>query len=313
MSSSIELSVVLTTYQRPKHLERSLASLALQRGVTGRFEVVVADDGSQDRTHEVVHAFARRADFPVRLTTHPHVGYRVALCRNDGVRASRGEYLLFSDADCIFPRDHLATHLRARRAGVVFAGNCFRLSQQANERIDLAAIASGIFEEFVSRAERQRLIRLWFKNQYYQLIRHPSKPKLNGCDFGIWRCDLETVNGFDEGFVGWGCEDDDLGKRLRRAGVRIETIVGQTRVYHLWHPLDPTHPQDWRSGSNVKRLLAPGRPIRCRRGLVHLSDRSEDRRHEAKTQVVQFRMPRPTKIVASNRAYAEPSATALVE
>jgi glycosyltransferase involved in cell wall biosynthesis len=313
MSSSIELSVVLTTYQRPKHLERSLASLALQRGVAGRFELIVADDGSQDRTHDVVHQFARRADFPVRLTTHPHSGYRIALCRNDGVRASCGQYLLFSDADCLFPPDHLATHLRARRPGVVLAGNCFRLSQQANERIDLASIESGAFQNFGSRSERRRLLRLWLKNQYYQWIRHPSKPKLNGCDIGIWRCDIEKVNGFDEGFVGWGCEDDDLGKRLRRAGVRIETIIGQTRVYHLWHPLDPTHPGVWRSGANVRRLLAPGKPIRCRRGIIQLSERSEDRRPESKIQVVQFRMPRPTKIVASNRAYAEPSPAALVE
>jgi glycosyltransferase involved in cell wall biosynthesis len=313
MSSALELSVILTTYQRPKHLERSLASLALQRGVAGRFEVIVADDGSQDATHEVVHEFARRADFPVRLTTHPHIGYRVSLCRNDGVRASRGEYLLFSDADCILPPDHLATHLRARRPGVVRAGNCFRLSQQANERIDLAAIASEAFQDLVSRDERQRLMRLWFKNQYYQLIRHPSKPKLNACDFAIWRSDYEAVNGFDEGFVGWGCEDDDLGKRLRRAGVRIETIVRHTRVFHMWHPLDPTHPQDWRSGSNVNRLLAPGRPIRCKRGLVHLSDHSEERRQDSDIQFVHFRMPRPTKIIASGRGYAEPSPAALVE
>jgi hypothetical protein len=261
----------------------------------------------------VVHEFARRVDFPVRLTTHPHLGYRVALCRNDGVRASSGQYLLFSDADCVFPRDHLATHLRARRPGVVFAGNCFRLNQQANQQIDLAAIESGAFQQLVSAAERQRLVRLWFKNKYYQLIRHPSKPKLNACDFGIWRSDFEAVNGFDEGFVGWGCEDDDLGKRLRRAGVRIETIVRHTRVYHLWHPLDPTHPRVWRSGSNVMRLLAPGRPIRCRRGLVHLADRSEDPRQDPNIQVVQFRVPMPTKIATAGRGYAEPSAAALAE
>jgi GT2 family glycosyltransferase len=229
------------------------------------------------------------------------------------VRASCGEYLLFSDADCIFPPDHLAIHLRARRPDLVLAGNCFRLTKQANDRIDLSAIASGAFQDFVSRSERRRLVRLWFKNQYYQLIRHPSKPKLNACDFGIWRRDFEAVNGFDEGFVGWGCEDDDLGKRLRRAGVRIETIVRHTRVYHLWHPLDPTHPREWRSGANVMRLLAPSRPIRCRRGLVHLSDRSDDRRSEPNIQVARFRIPRAAKVVPASRGYAEPSAAGLAE
>ena len=44
MTITYDLAVILTTYQRPAHLRRSLASLALQRGVTGRFEVVVTDE-----------------------------------------------------------------------------------------------------------------------------------------------------------------------------------------------------------------------------------------------------------------------------
>ena len=53
MASELELSVILTTFERPQHLERCLASLTLQRGVEGAFEVVVADDGSRDRPHAV--------------------------------------------------------------------------------------------------------------------------------------------------------------------------------------------------------------------------------------------------------------------
>ena len=86
MPTELELSVILTTYERPQHLERSLASLAQQQNMAGRFEVVVVDDGSKDRTHDVVRQFARTVDFPVKLTTHEHQGFRVALCRNDGVR-----------------------------------------------------------------------------------------------------------------------------------------------------------------------------------------------------------------------------------
>src|SRR3972149_9362952 len=114
MQPELELSVILAPYQRPEHLERSLASLALQRGVAGRFEVIVTDDGSQDHTHDIVREFARTADFPVKLTTHPHDGFRVALCRNDGVRASVGDYLLFTDNDCILPPHYLEQHLAAR-------------------------------------------------------------------------------------------------------------------------------------------------------------------------------------------------------
>lgn len=35
-----------------------------------------------------------------------------------------------------------------------------------------------------------------------------------------WRSDLDRVDGFDNSFVGWGWEDNDLVLRLMRAGVR---------------------------------------------------------------------------------------------
>ena len=46
--------------------------------------------------------------------------------------------------------------------------------------------------------------------------------------------------GFDERFVGWGYEDEDLGRRLRRRGVEIGFAPALTTVVHLWHPPDPT-------------------------------------------------------------------------
>jgi glycosyltransferase involved in cell wall biosynthesis len=293
MPPEFELSVILTTYERPKHLERCLASLALQRGVAGKFEVIVADDGSQDETQAVVEQFARRADFPVRFTTHPHEDYHVAKCRNDGVRASRGAYLLFNDGDCILPPEHLATHLRVGRPGVVWAGNGYRLTREASERIDLAAVNARDYRQFVTQAERQRLMRQWLKNKYYQLIGHPTKPKLDGCDFAVWRSDFEAVNGFDETFKGWGCEDDDLGMRLKRAGVRIDTILRYTRVYHLWHAADPSYPRVWRRGSNVDRLLAENRPTRCRCGLVRPADRPEGSESDSRSKTIHVRVPRP--------------------
>ena len=266
MSQAPELSVILSTFERPRHLERSLASLAIQRGIKGRFEVVVADDGSEDETHDIVRRFAQSVDFPVKLSTHSHHGFRLSFCRNEGVRVSRGSYLLFTDSDCIFPPDHLRKHLLGRRPGVVRTGNSYRLKQWLSERIDHASILSGEYLNWVPHDLQRRMFRRWLNDRYYEIIRHPTKPKLDGCDCGIWRCDFEAVNGFDEDFQGWGCEDDDLGLRLRGAGIRIATIVRETCVCHLWHPLDPTAPVSWRDGQNVGRLAEP-RPVRCVNGF----------------------------------------------
>jgi glycosyltransferase involved in cell wall biosynthesis len=279
MLSQLEMSVILTTYERPAHLERSLMSLTKQHGVAGKFEVIVSDDGSTDRTQSVVRRFARIADFLIKWVSHPHNGFRVALCRNDGVRASRGPYLLFTDSDCIFPADHLQKHLVARRRGIIRAGDCFRLDQESTERIDEDAIASGEYGAWVSREERQRLFQKKIKEQYYQFVRHPTKPKLTGYNIGMFREDFEAVNGFDASFVGWGCEDDDLAFRLRKAGRRIVSALPYTHGYHLWHPAEPSRPAKWTDGPNVCRLANVDRPVKCKAGLVSMaSDIDEAKR-----------------------------------
>lgn len=276
MSAELELSVILTTYERPHHLERSLASLSAQRNMAGRFEVVVVDDGSKDCTHDVVRRFARTADFPVKLTTHEHDGFRVSLCRNDGVRASVGEYLLISDSDCLFPPNHLSRHLDARRPGVARAGNCYRLDREVTEQLTVADVLAGVYRHKISLVERWRMWRRWMSDVRYQLRKHPVKPKLMGFNIALFRRDLEAVNGFDEEYVGWGCEDDDFAARLRMTGRTMRTVVGYTQAYHMWHPIDPSNPGVWSQGPNVARLLQGVRKVRCRKGLVDLTGQETD-------------------------------------
>ncbi len=103
----MELAVIVSTFERPGHLSRCLASLEAQRGVDGLFEVVVTDDGSRDTTLRLIADTARRVSFPLTFTTHQHDGFRLARCRNEGVAASTAPYLLFTDGDCILPPDHL--------------------------------------------------------------------------------------------------------------------------------------------------------------------------------------------------------------
>ncbi len=263
-----DVALLVSSYQRPGHLRRALQSIALQQGVAGRVEVVVTDDGSTDETHQVVRQFAQSVPFRVGLTTHPHTTFQLSRCRNEGVAACHAPYLLFLDGDCILPADHVRIHLERRQAGMVLAGNCCRLDQEQSERITDAQLRSGEFRLAAPAVEIRRLAKLERKSRFYELIRHPTKPKLIGNNVGIWRSDYERINGYDETFEGWGCEDDDLRYRLRRAGIRIRSILRWTHTYHLWHPGDVTQPKTWREGPNVRYLLRPGRLTRCRNGLV---------------------------------------------
>jgi glycosyltransferase involved in cell wall biosynthesis len=255
-----------------------LHSIGCQVGVEGRFEVVVTDDGSTDETLEVVRKFAQSAFFPVSLTTHPHKDYQLAQCRNEGVRASTAPYLLFLDGDCLIPPDHLWQHLARRRPHVVHAGFCVELDELTSKKIDVAAVSTGTFQELAPRCELQRLTRLDRKSRLYNLLRHPTKPKMFGGNIGIFRTDYEAVNGYDENFVGWGGEDDDLRLRLRQSGRQIRSILRWTRTYHLWHPPGTTTPCRWREGANVAYLRRPGsRPTKCLRGLCNIDVDADSR------------------------------------
>jgi GT2 family glycosyltransferase len=263
-----EIAVLVSSYQRPGNLRRVLASLAAQRGVGGAFEVVVTDDGSRDQTPQIVQQFADSVSFPVRFVTHEHDGFQLARCRNEGVLASTAPYLLFLDGDCAVPPDHLRVHLDRRRERFAMAGYYYWLSREVSERIGLDEIASGQFLEAVTWRERLAMCQMHMRATVYTWLHSPTRPKLLGGNLALARADYERINGYDENFRGWGCEDDDVRLRLRAAGVRVGSIAWWTQVYHLWHPKTPSAPDTWRAGANVEYLRRPLRLTRCLAGLV---------------------------------------------
>ena len=145
MRAELELSVILTTYERPRHLERSLASLAVQKGMAGRFEVVVVDDGSKDRTHDVVHRFARTVDFSGQANDArtPRLPRRtLPKRRRTGelriLSADFGQRLSVSAA----PSEY-GTCVPAGR-GLSRAGNCFRLDRETTQWLTVAMSSPGV-------------------------------------------------------------------------------------------------------------------------------------------------------------------------
>jgi len=264
----VDVSVLVTTYRRPRHLALALESLALQQHAGVTMEVIVSDDGSDDETPEVVRSFASNAPFPVRFTTRTHDGFRLARVRNEAARLATGEYLLFLDGDCIVPRHHVAAHADRRRHGTALLGYCARLPAEANPNLTPENLSIANLAALVPASERRALARRRRKAWWHAVLRHPTKPRLAGGDFGVWRADFERVNGFDERFVGWGQEDDDLGLRLRAAGLRLETILGLTHSLHVWHETDATATPRWRDGANIRYFERRGRLTACRQGLV---------------------------------------------
>jgi glycosyltransferase involved in cell wall biosynthesis len=257
------LAVIVTTFERPEHLRRSLASIAAHDRVIADFELIVCDDGSQDDTAGLVADFAEDVDFPVSFTTHPHSGFQPGRCRNDGVRSSVAPYLVFSDGDCVLPPGHLAAHAAAARPRTVLLGEPCYLSETQSRGVTERVIRSRNLSAVIPRSVGLRSAISAWRHRYRR------RRKLYSGFFSLWREDFERINGFDEEFTGWGCEDDDLGLRLSRSGVRSASIMRSTRSFHLWHPWHPSRTPRWRDGSNVAYYERRMRLTRCLNGLTN--------------------------------------------
>ncbi len=262
-----DVALLVSTFERPKNLRRSLESIALQQRIQEGFEVVVTDDGSRDETADIVASFARSVDFPVRFTTHTHESFHLSRCRNEGVRASLAPYLLFLDGDCILPRDYVARHVARRQRGVVVAGTSCYLDRETSARITVSTVKSGECLLWIPAGERKRMAAKSLRAWVYSLLRHPTLPRLSGGNVALWREDYERVNGYDENFVGWGCEDRDLQLRLSRRGVRFVPSMSWTLTHHLWHPPHATFVRNSTGTDNLHYMQRKGRLTRCRNGL----------------------------------------------
>jgi alpha-1,6-rhamnosyltransferase len=93
------VSVIVAAYQAEAFLEESLASILAQDYAP--FEVVVCDDGSTDRTPEILAAHPE-------LRTIRQANAGAAAARNAAVAASSGELLAIFDADDLWPANRLS-------------------------------------------------------------------------------------------------------------------------------------------------------------------------------------------------------------
>jgi GT2 family glycosyltransferase len=87
------VSVLIDTYNHERFIERAITSVLEQDMPMDGVEILIVDDGSTDRTPEIVHRFEPR----VRLIRKPNGGQASAF--NAGIPECRGEIVAFLDGD----------------------------------------------------------------------------------------------------------------------------------------------------------------------------------------------------------------------
>jgi glycosyltransferase involved in cell wall biosynthesis len=116
------LSIVLPAYNEADNIE-PVVQTAIEEapGIAREFEVIVVDDGSRDRTAEIVQAFVTERHPEVRMLRHvDNKGYGAAL--RTGFSHARYEHVFYTDADRQFDIGELAYFVPMMRKFDVVTG-----------------------------------------------------------------------------------------------------------------------------------------------------------------------------------------------
>lgn len=116
-----DVSVVVSTRNRAHLLGELLQSLVEDQDAGGiAYEVVIVDNGSQDHTRAVVEAAQQRSRVPLTYVCEPAPG--VSRGRNAGAWAARGDYLAFTDDDCLAGQEWVHSVAESFRSDAEVAG-----------------------------------------------------------------------------------------------------------------------------------------------------------------------------------------------
>ncbi len=232
-------SVILTTYNSPDWLEKSLIGFASQ--TSRQFEIVVADDGSSSETARLVRKIASETGIPIQHIWHEDLGFRKSTIVNRAIEAAAGDYLIFSDGDCIPHSDFIAQHLRFAAPHRFLSGGMVRLPRDLSHRITAADIRSGKVHQSAWLAKQgmklgpKLKVLLGFRRAAILFdLATTTRPTFNGHNSSAWKSDVVRVNGLDERME-YGGLDRELGERLVNSGVRPLQIRHRAICVHLDH------------------------------------------------------------------------------
>jgi GT2 family glycosyltransferase len=204
-------SVVVPTFRRPQALAALLRGIAANRFPQGQMEVIVVDDSGCGDLEAVLAPF--RPCYPLIALRTPHLG--PAPARQAGIDLAQGEYLAFTDDDCIPDPDWLSE----LQAGL-----------KANPECAIGgSVVNGLPENLCSSASQ---IVFDYVMQQYALT---EVDYIGTGNVAYPASAFQAIGGLDRNWRIWGGEDRDLCRRWRASGRRF--ILHPAAKIRHYHPL----------------------------------------------------------------------------
>ena len=214
------ISVIIPAYNAERTLPYTLRALQNQTLPRDLYEIIVVDDSSTDGTAAVAREFGVR--YRIQNKEGP------AAARNLGVRASRGEIILFTDSDCIPKEDWIEKMVKP-----------FEDPQVA-----------GVMGRYLTRQKEPcaRFTQLEFEERF-RIIRNFDRIDLVPSFAAAFRRPVfEEVGGFDCHYPLANNEDVELSYKIASRGYKM-VFADDAVVYHR-------HPASWKKFLHVKFFRA---------------------------------------------------------
>ena len=152
------VSIIIPAYNVEKYIFRAIESCIEQ--TYKDIEIIIVDDGSIDNTFGIISEYAER-DYRIRIYRQQNKGVSVA--RNRGIKESRGDFLIFLDADDWMETDTVETLMQNCQKGYLLCV-CMKLVRlQEDDRLDIIFPPKKIKDTIV---KKDRLIKCFCCCEY---------------------------------------------------------------------------------------------------------------------------------------------------
>lgn len=233
------ISVVVSTYNSPTWLDKTLCSL--QQQTFREFEIIIADDGSGQETTKVVERYKKNLPQEIIHVWHPDDGFQKSKILNKALEQCNAAYVVMTDGDCLAREDFLQIHFERKEKGHFLSGGYFKLPMKLSEQITLDDIRTQKCFEVDWLAQRGVSKNLKTKKLDSGFVTGRVLEKItttnatwNGHNSSGWLEDILAVNGFDERMQ-YGGQDRELGERLLNYGIKGKQIRYSAICLHLDH------------------------------------------------------------------------------
>ncbi len=235
----MKTSVIFTTYNSPKWLEKVLWGFSVQ--TVKEFEIVIADDGSGDETRELIDRMREELSVPLHHVWHKDDGFQKCQIMNKAIIAAQGEYLIFTDGDCIPREDFVEQHLQYSDRNNYLSGGYFKLPMnvsQAITRDDIITQRAFDVTWLLGKGLKKthKTLKLTARGKWAEFLNRisPARPTWNGHSASCYKEFALAVNGFEEQMQ-YGGQDCEFGDRLCHLGLMPKRIRYSAICVHLDH------------------------------------------------------------------------------